>query len=283
MHLNLSVLQNCQAHNIYYDPFPHIIIKDALPQNIAKVLTSNFLISESNQSLNNHRIDIAAGDIDHQDYLIEEWKNFITFHTSKEFLHEVLNIFGPTILKNIPDYFSSLNQLYNLNVGTRKIDSFEEFDILLDTQISINSPVTQKTSVRLAHTDNTNKLFSGLLYLRQPEDDSVGGNLNICNWNSNYNYKQKLKYYREGLHPKHFSVYKEIEYENNVFILFLNSIDALHAVTPREITPHNRTFVNFVAELPYDIFYRNTFLKRQFIQFFQFLRDKKSLLKRVSK
>ena len=74
MNLNFSTLQNFQHNNIYYEPFPHIIIKDALPSNLAKILTSNFPISDAIPNLNNYRFDISAVDIDHEDYLLEEWK-----------------------------------------------------------------------------------------------------------------------------------------------------------------------------------------------------------------
>jgi hypothetical protein len=281
MNTNFSILQHFQDGDIYHEPFPHIIIKDALPTVLAEILTNNFPISDSKNISSNRRFDISACDSDQHHSLIPEWKDFIAFHTSKEFFSQVLDIFAPIILRQNPYHFSSLQELSDLKVGTRYIDSFKEKDILLDTQLSINSPVTTKSSVRQAHTDNTNKLFSGLFYLRQPNDDSIGGNLNICSWDKSYSYEQKLKLYQEGLSSRHFSIFKEIEYKNNVCVFFLNSIDALHAVTPREVTPHHRTFVNFVGELKHDIFDHHPYFKRQFFRLLKFLRHQKDSLKQT--
>lgn len=63
--------------------------------------------------------------------------------------------------------------------------------------------------------------------------------------------------------PKHFHTNKKLKYANNIAIIFLNSINALHAVTPREPTIHSRCFVNLVGELKDDIFENKTFLKKR--------------------
>ena len=61
----------------------------------------------------------------------------------------------------------------------------------MDAQISINTPVEKLSSVRKAHLDNTNKFFSGLFYLRLPNDDSRGGNLQLCKWREEYTLSKK--------------------------------------------------------------------------------------------
>ena len=93
-----------------------------------------------------------------------------------------------------------------------------------------------------------------MFYLRRPEDDSTGGNLQIHRWKDGYSQLQKRMLYQEGVNPSHTELVKEIRYENNVFVLFINSLDALHAVTPRQLTEHDRTFVNFVGETKHKLF-----------------------------
>eukprot|EP00976_Prorocentrum_cordatum_P081574 1184462-Prorocentrum_minimum.AAC.5 len=49
----------------------------------------------------------------------------------------------------------------------------------MGAQIAMNSPVTKEVdSVRGPHVDDINELWAGLLYLRKPEDNSTGGELN---------------------------------------------------------------------------------------------------------
>lgn len=237
------------------NPFPHIILVDAIPSDLAAKLTNSFPIDLFDLRSNNQRLDISSINVINSSHISKEWKQFIAYHSSKEFFNEVLRLFEHCLITNKNLNIAKLNKL---NTGIRFKDTFDKVDCLLDAQISINTPVTTKSSVRKTHTDNTNKIFSGLFYLRQAGDDSSGGDLQLCNWNSGYSYKKKLKIYKESLSPSHFTVFNEIPYANNVAVLFLNSLDALHCVTPRNVTPHTRTFVNLVGEVPYDIFNKHT-------------------------
>ena len=255
MHLPISILSKADPSMVKMDPFPHIVLIDALPLEYANNLTSSFPKHLFDSTLNNKRLDISAINVVNSPDISQDWKQFITYHSSKEFFKEVLRLFEHSLLLNKNINLATLN---NLNTGIRFQDTFDEKDCLLDAQISINTPVTKKSSVRKAHTDNTNKIFSGLFYLRQSDDDSSGGDLQICDWNHDYSYNKKLQIYKESLSPRHYSVFDEIPYANNVAVLFLNSLDALHCVTPRDLTVHTRTFVNLVGELPHDFFEKHT-------------------------
>jgi len=255
MHLPISILSKADPSMVKMDPFPHIVLIDALPLEYANNLTSTFPKHLFDLTSNNKRLDISASNVVNSPDISQDWKQFIAYHSSKEFFKEVLRLFEHSLLLNKNINLATLN---NLNTGIRFQDTFDEKDCLLDAQISINTPVTKKSSVRKAHTDNTNKIFSGLFYLRQRDDDSSGGDLQICDWNHDYSYNKKLQIYKESLSPRHYSVFDEIPYANNVAVLFLNSLDALHCVTPRDLTVHTRTFVNLVGELPHEFFEKHT-------------------------
>lgn len=246
-----SILSKAKSSMVVLKPFPHIVIQDAIPQDFANKLTSQFPLHLFDLSQDNKRIDINSYQATHSKNISKEWKDFIAYHSSKEFFYEFINIFKSAL----EDCHSlDLSCLKDYKVGRREEHSFSSRDFLLDAQISVNTPAITKNSVRQAHVDNENKLFSGLFYLRQPDDNSIGGNLQLCKWPSNYNKQLKLKTYKEGLHKNYYEVFDEISYQNNIAIIFLNSLDALHCVTPREPTPKTRTFVNLVGEMPYDIF-----------------------------
>jgi hypothetical protein len=257
-----SILSRAKSSMVVLKPFPHIIIRDAIPQDFANKLTSQFPIDHFDLSPDNKRIDINSYQAIHKENISEEWRNFTYYHSSKEFFFEFLNIFK-TALED--SNYIDLDVLKNSQVGRRDQHSFSSRDFLLDAQISINTPAITQNSVRQAHVDNENKLFSGLFYLRQPNDNSNGGNLQLCKWPKNYNEKSKLKIYKEGLDADHFEVFDEIRYSNNTAIIFLNSLDALHNVTPREPTIHPRTFMNLVGEMPCDIFTKYSYREKIFI------------------
>ena len=252
--MHLSVLQNAKPSMVQSYPFPHIVIENALPLETSAELTSSFPKELFDINSNNKRLDLSAPQIIDNHQISDIWRKFINYHTSQNFFLEFLSIFSNAFSE------SDLKNYKNLSVGTRGISSINNSRALLDAQISINTPVKELSSVRLAHADNTNKLFSGLYYLKQPEDKTFGGNLQLLEWNKNYNHDQKLNFYKEGIDQKHFSVFKEVEYKNNTAVLFLNSIDAIHLVTEREATSQVRCFANLVCELNYDLFKKETFI-----------------------
>lgn len=270
---NLSVLFDLSKVNFFKKPFPHIVIMDALPGQIADQLTSEFPIQAFDLSRNNKRLDISAMEVNSSRDVSPLWKSFIKYHSSREFYKELIEIFKPHLSDKDYYYYS------NLSTGIRGVHQHSKDQILLDAQISINTPVRSESSVRKAHVDNTNKLFSGLFYLRSKDDVSKGGDLEILEWNKAYTSKNKLKFYQEGVNEKHYSTFKRIKYDNNIAVLFLNSIDALHKVTERQLTTFPRCFVNLVGELEKDIFYKETFFKRKMI----LLKSKgKSFIKNLS-
>ena len=271
-----SILRNPHLLVVDSDPFPHVVIKDALSEDHAALLTAEFPISAFDLEKNNYRQDISASNLNKYPEISQSWKDFINFHCSKDFFLQLAHLFK----EYIPYENLKQKNIDQFNTGIRFSDSPSANDIMLDAQISINTPVTHKGSVRKIHVDNTNKLFSGLFYLRQSADDSKGGNLQLFSWKQDYSRKKKLRLYQEGVQKKYCNLEKEIKYENNICILFINSLDALHSVTPRDKTQHVRTFVNIVGELPYELFKKHSFFERQFFELKLFFLKIKSSLKR---
>ena len=259
-HLDISVLQHAKKEMVESSPYPYLVIADALPDDVAEELTTTFpldLFEAYKAKLadtNNKRVDITIAASRSIEAIPPIWREFLEYHSSTAFMQEVLTLFGEHIVAKFPKYYPNQAALSNLTSGLKGIDDFSHLDLLLDTAISINTPVREASAVRAIHTDHGDKLFSGLFYLRRPEDDSTGGNLQIHRWKNGYSHLQKRMLYQEGVNPKHTELVKEIRYENNVFVLFINSLDALHAVTPRQLTEHDRTFVNFVGETKHKLF-----------------------------
>ena len=52
---------------------------------------------------------------------------------------------------------------------------------------------------------------------------------------------------------EHVILEKTINYKSNTFIIFLNSIDSLHGVTPRSETDQYRRMCVFTSKLPFSL------------------------------
>jgi hypothetical protein len=138
----------------------------------------------------------------------------------------------------------------DVNTGTRKLDTFATKDVLLDAQIAGNTPVTAATSVRTTHVDHGSKLFSGLFYMRSEGDNSVGGDLTISRFKPEYSLEERLGCFSGAyVDDRHVETLKTIRYSRNCLVLMINSLDSLHGVTIRRPTPHDRLFVNLIAEI----------------------------------
>lgn len=127
-------------------------------------------------------------------------------------------------------------------------------DVTLDTQFVINSPVTVTSTVRGPHVDKPYKLFAAILYMRHPDDRSTGGDLLL------YRYRDGNAVFdrRQHLDERHVESIARIPYRANSLIMWLNTPDALHGVTPRSVTGMPRRYINFLAEcyrLRTDTFY----------------------------
>lgn len=261
----LSVLQNATTSDLKLSPFPHIVIRNALPDAIAAELTQAFdvslfdalkqaLIQKHGKPLNNRRIDVSYAMSQKMQGVPEIWQHFLDYHSSQAFFEEFVDLFGKQVVEMYGEFYPSIAALKQLRTGVFQQDNLDLHDLVMNTAMSINTPVTQLSSVRAIHTDHGDKLYSGLYYLRRPKDNSIGGNLQILKWKDGYSMLKKRFFYEEGVPSRHTEVVQEVPYENNTFVMFINSLDALHAVTPRQVTTFDRTFVNFIGISKYKLF-----------------------------
>jgi hypothetical protein len=236
---NLSLLKKAKKEDVISSPFPYIVIRNALDEDLYESLVSSYPsdeeISGGNMG-NNTRYQLSIKD----SYRLSPlWREFSEYHSSYLFYKEFLDIFGD----HIP---SKLDWIKHSTTYKRKLQNpTTASSIALDCQIGINSPVTEECSVKSAHVDNRVELFAGLLYLRQSDDKSTGGDLSIYKpLNSNMNIEHKKEIDLNLLEKV-----DEVNYEANTFVLFLCSKYSIHGVSPRSVTPYSRRLVNVIGEL----------------------------------
>jgi hypothetical protein len=134
---------------------------------------------EIEKNKDNARVSYPAVKTIKNKSIADIWRQFIIYRTASEFFGEVIELFYKAIIGLYSSQFSDYKKIINLKAGIRCVDDFTQSDILLDAQISGNTPVVNPSSVRTTHIDEANKLFSGLYYLRPDHDDSEGGDLTI--------------------------------------------------------------------------------------------------------
>lgn len=249
----MSVLRqelDCVVRN---DPFPYLVEEFVFDKDLYRRLERDFPADEiffrnMNGIKNNQAVRIGAAEVIGNPTFSAEWRAFFEWHTSHGFWRDILRVFGPSLRAEFPALEEKIGRpMEEWRVKRRGEPG--EADIALDLLFVINTPVTRKSSVRPAHVDRKNKIFSGLFYMKQPHDPTPGGDLSL------YRFKPG----REGF-GGHYTELSDIDeiatvpYGANKFLAFINSARAIHGVTPRPVTEWTRRYINFVVETPVDAF-----------------------------
>jgi hypothetical protein len=240
-----SLLRNATQIDYYLDPTPHLCIKNALDPKYYQLLSDHYphedWIRASKHVAN--RDQMIASDVLSHPNVHQVWKDFTNYHTSISFFKEILHYFADDIRKIYPSIEQTLNApLEKWQSTLRDPLLIQNTELGMDCQPGLNVRHDTKMSVRSAHLDASNKLITGLFYMKYPEDTSHGGD---------------FTWYKPNQIPCAFDtpstvlesqlqVLKTIPYSANTAIFFLNTPWAIHGVTEREVSTHPRRLVNLV-------------------------------------
>jgi hypothetical protein len=248
-----SVLARATRTDVLHEPFPHVIVEDALESSLVDQLIEEFpvdAITGGRSHPSNRRLNLRAATSIEDARLSPLWREIVATHVSQRYLDQLLELFGDAVRETYPRFERRYGKLAELRAGIRDRDTFESADVLLEAQAAVNTPVTgPASSVRRGHIDDPNKLFVGLYYLRPPDDYSTGGDLEL------YRYRPGRPVF-EGheIDDRYIEVVKTVPYRRNTLIVFMNSPASLHGVTVRQQTDATRLFLNLGAEVRRDLF-----------------------------
>jgi hypothetical protein len=255
---SLSVLRRARAADVVADPFPFIVIHDALPDEICDALIAQYPpldVLAVDAAENNSRWSVPAWHARQNARIAQIWQDLVAYHASPAFFDDFVRVFGDHVVRLYPHVFPDVATLRAQRLGIRERDSEETCDLLLDAQISGNTPVRDASSVKTIHIDSEHKLFTGLLYLRRPEDDSLGGDLDIVRFRSDLTPAERRQRYDGMFVDDALTEFvTTVPYRRNTLLMFVNGLEALHGVTVRQPTQHLRLFLNLVGETRQKLF-----------------------------
>jgi hypothetical protein len=250
-----SVLSRAGALALATDPFPHLLIDDALEPQIYASLAEQFpsidIVNRRGRPVkNNHLYLLSAQDVMEDVRIAQAWRDFFRYHVSVQFWRDALPLIKSQLLTINPGLETLAGRpLEEFRVAVREKDAEFEQEISLDCQFGMNSPVIRRSSVRSPHLDHPSKLFNALLYCRAPDDDTPGGELILYRRTGPLAYSDG-----SSILPTRVVAAKRIAYRANRLVLFLNSPWSVHGVAPRPQTPHVRRYVNFLCEFRQPLF-----------------------------
>lgn len=242
-----SVLQ--RVEKVAEDPFPHVVVKDCLPDTYYQQL---YLERPTDQQIlagraigENQRCDLHTRHA-LKIPLTPLWRSFIEYHTSESFWHDLLRLFGKHIRLAYPHLIYQYGPPERWSTGIRGIS---DAIVKMECQPGINTPSSEKGRVRGPHLDNPVELFGGLLYMRDPNDQCSGGDLEIYRLDQQPQFHGKLEVRDEDV-----TLTNIVKYEANTLVIFLNTPFSVHGVTARSPSQYSRKLVSIACEMPQMLF-----------------------------
>ena len=231
----MSYAVDTLLHNatVYWEPYPHLVKENALPETTYRDLAETRLadnVIRAGREGDNTRADIPTRFLKG----IGVWDELIGYCTSRHFVRDVAAIFGSFI----KGYYPWLD-LWTGSVGVRKTG---EYDIATECQIGVNTPCPVRSRVVGPHLDNPKELYAGLLYMRG-DDEPDGGDLEVLRYIKPPRFEDKRR-----LPDDYTEVVRTIPYRANTFVLFINTPESIHSVSPRGPCEQYRRLVNIIGE-----------------------------------
>jgi hypothetical protein len=236
-----SLLQ--KKPTVQTDPYPHVVIEDALPWDLYENLEAEFpekTLLATDPFDNGICYRLKADKLLSLTFESGLWRDFAEYHTSAEWFNEVNELFKPYMPGVLHKTFTEDD------LGARGWAN-ENKNIWTDCQAVMHKPIEEKTT-RTPHIDNPMEMWAGLLYMPYPDDQSTGGEFQIYSTQSSVQ-KVDKKAGRQIYDGDLGTVVKTIPYKRNTFVMFANnSPNTVHGVSLRQNATLNRRSVNIIGE-----------------------------------
>lgn len=245
---SLNLLARASSGQVCPEPFPHLVIENALEGGLYEALAAEFPQDEWVRAAMHvsHRDQMQARDVLAHPEVSGLWKAFVRLHTSPEFYRDLVRHFGLFIRRQYPWLEEEIGKpLEEWRTGIRDPLAATLPEVCLDCQPGLNVVHSSPLSVRSAHLDASNKLLTGLFYMRIDGDNSPGGDFVL------YRPRREPAPFRTAvtIDEDDLEPVKTVAYRPNTAVFFMNTPRAIHGVTVRGATPIPRRLVNLVAGL----------------------------------
>lgn len=245
-------LSDLDVDDVARRPFPHLVVAPAVEPEAFGALRAAFpplerFVSRVPVVESNRAIRINAAAVERSGWVAPTWREFFAYHTSADYWRDVVRLFAAHFRRAFPDLEERIGRRYDdWRVAPRGSDAAA--DVRLDCQFVVNTPVTARSSVKTAHVDKYDKIFSALFYVPDPREDGAGGDLALYAW------RRSPRFVKHRVLERDVEQMKTVPYAPNTYVAFVNSEQAVHGVSPRDVTDVPRRYVNFIAEVPLKAF-----------------------------
>ena len=252
MNNQLSVLQNFKPENLKTNPFPYIYIPEVLPWDLYERLEAEYPEQHCTKGETHGfgTMRYMQHEFDYENVVTPLWRDFAAYHTSKEYKDELIRAFRVPMTDLYPKgrFAEDLYTKYiRSDVSPRRAPVGST--VRMELQFVMNA--IDHKHIRTPHVDQSKELFACLFYFKKPEDKGEDGGLNIYRNTAGKQWRRVTG--REAV-PEDIKAVDHIPYKRNTMVCFLNSVDSLHGVTPRNNPSHIRRYVNIDGHIVETLF-----------------------------
>lgn len=249
--MNFNVLQGVNKSHVRMDPFPHIVIEDALPKSVYDELDRTYpeqlLNSDSPTVMNDrgHTRRYLSSHVLNDRKVSDAWLEFFAYHISNDFYRYVTHdIFSDAIKAYYPEQHDAI--LNTSSVPRRHVNQAEsKTPIVTDCQFVMNNPLSANETSRTPHLDNPVEIYAALLYMKRYDDECIGGDIQV--YEGLDGRKPEIFGKREA-RPESIRKVGACPYKPNSVILFLNCRHGVHGVGSIQNQTKVRRSINIIGE-----------------------------------
>jgi hypothetical protein len=246
------LLSDVDPTEIVTTPYPHYTRADVVPAPLYEELAAGFpslatIASDRTDLRSNAAVRMTAKQVLGDRRISPLWREFFDYHTSAEYWRDVTRLFTPHFRCALPALEDEVGRPYeDWRVMPRGYAG--EAEVRLDCQFVMNTPVPQRRHASTVHVNLCDKIFSAQFHMRDPDDQSEGGDFDLYQW------RREPRFVKLHALNRDVALAKTVPYRANSYVCFVNSAKAVHGLSPRAATEMPQRYINFIAELPMKTF-----------------------------
>lgn len=223
----MSILDGITSADLCHEPWPHLVVEGIELPPFPR-------LKPRSPEATRYQACVMAD---------PEWREFWSAHTGADFIAQVWDVFGDQIAQEYPQ----IEKPDRMHLTTRgPTGRFSELGssiatLAADCQLVVNPAKDEPWEIVGPHLDNPIELYAALIYCPVPGDEAQG-NLQLFHRNGAKPHG-KQRFRREDV-----ELAKTVPYAPGTMVMFVNTPEAVHGVSPRFATDKVRRSVNIIAE-----------------------------------
>jgi len=252
--MGTNVLQSADASHVRMDPYPHVIIENALPESLYAELDSSFpesLLMSDHPTVGDdrgHTRRYSSQSALNERQLNNAWLEFFAEHVSESFYRRVTNdILADAIRHHYPDQAQSILD-GEVTPRQHTNQAISSTPIITDCQLVLNEIMPHDRTSRTPHLDAATEIYAALLYMRPRDETGQGGDLDIYASRAPKPIIRPDTYGNREVMSMSVRHVSSCPYQANTLVLFLNCRHGVHGVRPMQNQSRARRSVNIIGE-----------------------------------